>query len=464
MSETIASEVAESGERTSGTFYKWFVLTAGTILAITGLAKIWTGLGNSKFLTVVDPIIGIRFGQLMLLVGVAEIVIALVCFFSKRQTLALGLVAWMSTNFVVYRLALLRTLIFCMVTLGTQTYAQEYSASGELITITKASPIDIGKEDKLLFYIEVIGNKYKIRVEEPMLTNWYYEYAFDGTSMIVLNHTERTNTNATSSNRKQNYFPAHIAPREIPPNDGTRAQFIWIALTSSQFFSQRKNNFLLPIWSPEDPKIHRQPFMMLGFVEMLKEKPNLPASVSYINDGFYRSYNPATKSNDVIPLAPPYDGGFTNALYQVISLTNTAKYTLPSEFVFVTYSSPVSSGMPPFERSFVRGVVTAVSDTARDRAEIIDFAGVATVADYRIQGTAKRAGQIAEYRYAAYPVSNANWLDANSLQKLKASRDLQLEIKLERGIKHKSYRRSITITFITVSLALLIWVWKKGRN
>ena len=32
--------------------------------------------------------------------------IALVCFFSKRQTLALGLVAWMSTNFVVYRLGL----------------------------------------------------------------------------------------------------------------------------------------------------------------------------------------------------------------------------------------------------------------------------------------------------------------------------------------------------------------------
>ncbi len=83
-----------------------FVLISGVILAITGVAKVWSGLGNSKFLTVVDPIIGIKFGQLMLAVGAAEIVIALVCFFSKRQTLALGLVAWMSTNFVVYRLGL----------------------------------------------------------------------------------------------------------------------------------------------------------------------------------------------------------------------------------------------------------------------------------------------------------------------------------------------------------------------
>jgi hypothetical protein len=42
----------------------------------------------------------------MLVVGLAEIVIALVCFFSKRQTLALWLVAWMSTNFLVYRIGL----------------------------------------------------------------------------------------------------------------------------------------------------------------------------------------------------------------------------------------------------------------------------------------------------------------------------------------------------------------------
>ena len=77
-----------------------------SLLAITGIAKVWSGLGNSKFLAVVDPIIGIKFGTLMLVVGVAEIVIAGVCFFRKRQTLALGLVAWMSTNFVVYRLGL----------------------------------------------------------------------------------------------------------------------------------------------------------------------------------------------------------------------------------------------------------------------------------------------------------------------------------------------------------------------
>ncbi len=83
-----------------------FIFGAAIVLAFAGIAKIWTALGNSKFLAVVDPIFGIKFGQLLLVVGMAEITVALVCFFSKRQTLALGLVAWISTNFVLYRLGL----------------------------------------------------------------------------------------------------------------------------------------------------------------------------------------------------------------------------------------------------------------------------------------------------------------------------------------------------------------------
>ena len=51
------------------------------ILSITGIAKMWSGFGNSKLLAVADPIFGLHFGNLMLAVGMAEIAIALVCFF-----------------------------------------------------------------------------------------------------------------------------------------------------------------------------------------------------------------------------------------------------------------------------------------------------------------------------------------------------------------------------------------------
>lgn len=66
----------------------------------------WSGFGTAKLLVVADPILGIQFRHLMLVVGMVEIVVALLCFFSKGQKLVMGLVAWLATNFVVYRIGL----------------------------------------------------------------------------------------------------------------------------------------------------------------------------------------------------------------------------------------------------------------------------------------------------------------------------------------------------------------------
>ena len=83
-----------------------FVLTAVVILAITGMAKVWTGFGSSKLLAVVDPFFGVSFGHLMFGVGIAELAIALFGLFSKQQTVPLALVAWIATNFAIYRFGL----------------------------------------------------------------------------------------------------------------------------------------------------------------------------------------------------------------------------------------------------------------------------------------------------------------------------------------------------------------------
>jgi hypothetical protein len=84
-----------------------FIISAGVVLFITGIAKIWSGLGQARILAVPDPLLGIELGHLLSLVGTAEVVIALACFFSKRQQLLIGLVAWLATNFAVYRLGFL---------------------------------------------------------------------------------------------------------------------------------------------------------------------------------------------------------------------------------------------------------------------------------------------------------------------------------------------------------------------
>jgi hypothetical protein len=84
----------------------WFLASAGAILAITGGAKLWSAVGTSKALSVADPIVGIPFGKLMLLVGLAELAIAASCFLLKEKWISLVQVASLSSSFLIYRIGL----------------------------------------------------------------------------------------------------------------------------------------------------------------------------------------------------------------------------------------------------------------------------------------------------------------------------------------------------------------------
>jgi len=103
-------ELAQGGSRPRGdsvdALAKWFVLCAAIILAITGIAKLWSMVGNAKVLGVADPILGIKFRYLLLATGLVELIITGVCLFEKSRGLATLLIAWLATSFVVYRLGL----------------------------------------------------------------------------------------------------------------------------------------------------------------------------------------------------------------------------------------------------------------------------------------------------------------------------------------------------------------------
>jgi hypothetical protein len=85
---------------------KWFLRLAGGTLVLTGLAKAFSAIGAARALDTADPLIGIPFRQLMLLVGLVELFIAFFCLFTDKRRLSLLAVAWISTNFLVYRLGL----------------------------------------------------------------------------------------------------------------------------------------------------------------------------------------------------------------------------------------------------------------------------------------------------------------------------------------------------------------------
>jgi hypothetical protein len=91
---------------TSQATERLFMVSAAMLLFVTGMAKTISIFGSSKLLTAPDPITNMPFGYLMLTVGLLEIGIGAACWLKKSGKWPLVLVAWLATNFLVYRVGL----------------------------------------------------------------------------------------------------------------------------------------------------------------------------------------------------------------------------------------------------------------------------------------------------------------------------------------------------------------------
>jgi hypothetical protein len=85
---------------------KRFVFSFGVILCVAAAAKLWSALGNARILGQLDPILGIQFRHLMLIVGLLEVSVGCACFLSRKMRLSTFFVAWLSTLFLGYRLGI----------------------------------------------------------------------------------------------------------------------------------------------------------------------------------------------------------------------------------------------------------------------------------------------------------------------------------------------------------------------
>ena len=87
-------------------FLKYFLKGAGVLFLVTGIAKIVAVSDSSAVLKTIDPVFHIQFRWLGFGVGCLEFVAAVLCLFRRASTLNLAVVAWLATNFLVYRTAL----------------------------------------------------------------------------------------------------------------------------------------------------------------------------------------------------------------------------------------------------------------------------------------------------------------------------------------------------------------------
>jgi hypothetical protein len=344
-----------------------------------------------------------------------------------------------------------------------------YSAEGHLEVRAKLAPSQPPTATRFGFSVDVADDRYRIKTWRLADETNYHEYTFSEGTMYIFHHLARTEPlpGGPVTNFNGVRYASTIEPREIPPNDGSRAQFVWFAYASSAFLRTFTNNAMVPIWSPEDPAIRKQPFDMIVFIDKLPRPPQLPAFASFINDGFYRSYNPATKSVDVIALSAPYDRGYTNAFYKAIDETNVLGVLLPTHFVFVVYSTPIGTTDLPFERLVVEGELARVREPTNDIASPPSFLGVADVTDFRVRGALSAGSVTGQYAYAAYPITNAKWLDAAQLsgirKKLESRKRLELEMKARLRGRPRG-RAAVLCALLLVSCALPYILWRTKRR
>jgi hypothetical protein len=83
-----------------------FISSAGACLLLTAAAKLISTFGEAHVLQAREPLLGIAFRDLFWLVGSIELAVGLFCLFGKRVGMQAALVAWLGTNFVLYRLGL----------------------------------------------------------------------------------------------------------------------------------------------------------------------------------------------------------------------------------------------------------------------------------------------------------------------------------------------------------------------
>jgi hypothetical protein len=82
------------------------MLSAGGILMFGGITRLLDVFEKTQQLDISSPIVLIPFRQLLLCIGIVELIVACLCLFSNKRTLSLGLVACLVTIYAVYRVSL----------------------------------------------------------------------------------------------------------------------------------------------------------------------------------------------------------------------------------------------------------------------------------------------------------------------------------------------------------------------
>jgi phage FluMu protein Com len=85
-----------------------FIYSAGAILLAAALERFLIATGTAQHvLSRLDPILGIPLRYAVLIVGILELIVAVICLFGRRVGTQIGWLVWLSTNFTAFWVGLI---------------------------------------------------------------------------------------------------------------------------------------------------------------------------------------------------------------------------------------------------------------------------------------------------------------------------------------------------------------------
>lgn len=137
-----------------------------------------------------------------------------------------------------------------------------------------------------------------------------------------------------SDRRPTNQYHVITEANPVPFEDHSGISLVWLAYCSSCYLNTVYDDRLRPVWMLDDPTLRDEGFTLRANVE--RYDLQLPHHITYINDGFFRTLEHNSRVTFRAP--PPFDKGYTNAVYKALQTTNVSGIIIPTQFEFVRYA------------------------------------------------------------------------------------------------------------------------------
>jgi hypothetical protein len=206
-------------------------------------------------------------------------------------------------------------------------------------------------------------------------------------------------TNGVTTNRISGF----IERRRFPRDDSSNINYLWLAYGSGCYFDAATNDLVDPLWVLDNPAREGLNSSVRATWER-NQLERVPRRVTYLGDGYWHTLTTTGKPLDAA-MPVPFDKGFTNAIYRVLSVTNFYDTFIPTEFIFTRFGvRPTGSNKAVIEKlTETHAIVSSITGLSQSTNLLPKFDGTVRVLDTRSKtpGSANPG--------VTYVVTNGNW-------------------------------------------------------